>query len=81
MSTIGEERRTAALLEQQNPGWMIIFGSYTRQYVAFPLFATPLGSYVSATESRELTRRMRHVETTHAPARTPHAPNRRSTTP
>jgi hypothetical protein len=33
-----EARATARRLEQQHPGWMIIYGVYTRRFVAFPLF-------------------------------------------
>lgn len=29
---------TARQIEQQQPGWMIIWGVYTRAFVAFPLF-------------------------------------------
>ena len=69
-AAIGDGQRTAARLEEQNPCWMIIFGSYTREYVAFPLFGAP-GCFVAATEARELARHMRHIEITYALAHNP----------
>lgn len=53
---------TATRLQEQNPGWLILFGSWTRQYIAFPLFPAPYGSYVAARDPRELARGMRLVE-------------------
>lgn len=32
-------RATARQIEEQHPGWMIMWGVYTRTFVAFPLFA------------------------------------------
>jgi diguanylate cyclase (GGDEF)-like protein len=59
-----EGRRVAAGIEEQNAGWMIVFGALTRQFVAFPLFAAGPGTCVATVDPHALACRMRVVEAT-----------------
>jgi hypothetical protein len=34
-----ESRAVATQIQRQRPGWMIVYGCYSRRFVAFPLFA------------------------------------------
>jgi hypothetical protein len=64
------ERRTAGELERAHPGFMVIWGSFSRQFVAYPLFGPP-GTHFSATDPRELERLMDHAEQRYRDARKP----------
>ena len=55
-------REIARQIEQQQPGWIVIWGSYTQQFVAFPLFELPSGTIVTARYPDALTDRMRRTE-------------------
>jgi hypothetical protein len=55
-------RETARRLELDNPGWIVIFGVYTRQFVAFPRFPAPARTIIAATYPAALPARMREVE-------------------
>jgi hypothetical protein len=55
-------RRTAEKLESDNPLWIVVFGVYTRQFVAFPRFAVPEGTVVTAGYPGALPEKMRRVE-------------------
>jgi hypothetical protein len=57
-----EERHTAARIQRANPPWLILWGTYSRLYWAFPLFRTRPGTIISASTPQELTQRMRHAE-------------------
>ncbi len=74
-----EGQRKAAVLQRANPGWIILFGSYSKKYIAFPLFTVQPGNYVIAPDSQALGQRMRHVEATLAPAPRPPHDGTRST--
>jgi hypothetical protein len=56
--------RTAEEMELDNPLWIIIFGVYTRQFVAFPRFDAPMGTMAVASYPPALTERMRAIEHT-----------------
>jgi hypothetical protein len=57
-----QQRDTAGLIERDNPGWMVIFGRYSRRYWAYPLFPVPTGTVVGAASPADLVTRMREVE-------------------
>jgi len=54
--------QAAEVLQEQNPQWLVLFGSWTRDLVAFPLFRAPPGAYAAAKDAESLTQRMRQVE-------------------
>jgi hypothetical protein len=59
----GEQSREAARqLERQHPGWIVLWGIYTRQYVAFPLFRVPPETVITAYYPPALAERMQAVE-------------------
>lgn len=49
-------------IQQQQPGWLVLFGTYTKEYVAFPLFHAGSGTIVTATYPPALVNRMRQAE-------------------
>jgi hypothetical protein len=53
-----------ARISQDFPDWLVIWGTYTRQFVAFPLFAAPPGAFVTAHRPGALITRMRNTERT-----------------
>jgi hypothetical protein len=55
-------RETARWLEHDNPGWIVVFGVYTRQFVAFPRFPAPPRTIVATAYPAALPGRMRKVE-------------------
>ena len=55
-------RETARQIELQRPGWMVLWGVYSKQYVAFPLFAAPAGTILAAGYAPALAPRMAAVE-------------------
>jgi hypothetical protein len=56
-------RHVATRLEQDNPGWMIMYGAYSRQFVAFPVYPdrSP-NSYFAAKDPRALSNCIRETE-------------------
>ena len=42
--------------------WLVVWGTYTRQFVAFPLFDAPRGTILAAGYPDALTGRMREAE-------------------
>jgi hypothetical protein len=58
----GLRRRQIGQLRQRHPDWMIMYGTYSRMFWAYPLFTTLPGNYVSAAEPGELDRRMSAAE-------------------
>jgi len=63
-----EMKREAGRLESGNPRWIIVFGDYSRQFVAFPRFTVPEGTIVTARYPGALPARMRAVERGALPA-------------
>jgi hypothetical protein len=57
-----EMRRIAERLESANPLWMVVFGAYTHEFVAFPRFDTPRGGVIITRYPDALPDRMREVE-------------------
>lgn len=55
-------RAAARRLQEQNPHWLVLFGSWTGELVAFPLFRAPPGAWVAAKDEATLTRQMRLAE-------------------
>jgi hypothetical protein len=55
-------QETARQIQLQHPGWMVLWGVYSRQYVAFPLFAAPAGTILAAGYPPALAPRMAEVE-------------------
>jgi hypothetical protein len=56
------QRQIIERLRQRYPGWMIMYGTYSRMFWAYPLFTTLPGNYVGASDPGELDRRMREAE-------------------
>lgn len=44
------------------PRWFIMWGAYTRELWAFPMFNAPVGTIVHSDDPGDLTRMMRAVE-------------------
>jgi hypothetical protein len=55
-------REAARQIELQRPGWMVLWGVYSKQYVAFPLSAAPPGTIVTARYAPALVPRMAAAE-------------------
>lgn len=60
--TDDDMRRIAERLESDNPLWMVVYGVYTRQFVAFPRFAAPKGTFIAAHYPGAVPARMRQIE-------------------
>lgn len=54
--------RTAERLETENPRWIVVFGVYSRQFVAFPRFSVPVGTMATARYPADLEERMCQIE-------------------
>jgi hypothetical protein len=52
----------AAKLDRENPRWIVVWGTFSHQYVAFPLFLVPPGTVLCFRSEPELLRRMRQTE-------------------
>jgi hypothetical protein len=63
----------AARLQRAHPAWLVLYGAYSRKFWAFPTFATPPGTIVTAATPTDLAILMRQAEIT-AGARLPPAP-------
>ena len=57
-------RETAERTERENPGWIVVFGSYTKQFVCFPRFPAPAGTIITALYPDAIPPRMRMIERT-----------------
>jgi hypothetical protein len=58
----------AADLDRKTPQWVITFGGYSCQFVAFAMFPHPPHQYVTAPNTAELCERMIAFEQAHRPA-------------
>lgn len=56
------QRRAAGRIERQNPGWVIMYGPWTRHFWAYPRFSTPRGTILDAPSTAELLPLMRAAE-------------------
>jgi hypothetical protein len=63
-------RLMAEKLEAENPLWIVVFGVYTLEFVAFPRFRAPKGTMIRAWYPSALADRMRAVERAMAPEET-----------
>lgn len=59
---VAESREKAREIQQQQPGWLVLFGTYTKEYVAFPLFDAPPGTILAAFYPPALIHRMQQTE-------------------
>jgi hypothetical protein len=55
-------REIAEKLEQQHPQWIVIFGTFTREFICLPRFAVPPGSKVVAIYPEAAADRMSKME-------------------
>ena len=60
------QRLTAARIQHANPHWLLLWGTHSRRYFAFPMFTVPPGTIVTASEPDRLVTRMRQAEATTA---------------
>ena len=56
------QRLTAARIQHANPHWLLLWGTHSRRYFAFPMFTVPPGTIVTASEPNRLVTRMRQAE-------------------
>lgn len=62
--------QVAERLEEDNPDWVIIYGSYSREFVAFPLYLDATdNSYCSAKDPAALDDHIRATERRHGRVR------------
>lgn len=59
---VAEMKREAERLESDNPLWIVVFGDYSREFVAFPRFPVPQGTVVAARYPAAMPAKMRAVE-------------------
>ena len=55
-------RQIAAQIQADNPRWIVMFGVYSRQFVAFPRFDAPMIAFVAVLYPEALPPRLRAVE-------------------
>jgi hypothetical protein len=55
-------REAAERTERENPGWIVVFGTYTKQFVCFPRFQAPAGTIITALYPDAIPPRMRRIE-------------------
>jgi len=56
------QRQTAYHMSKRNPRWLVLWGVYSRQYWAFPLFRAPTRAIVHCTDEDTLLAAMRETE-------------------
>jgi hypothetical protein len=52
----------AAQLQHDHKHWLVIWGCYTRSYIAFPLFHAPRGTILTASAPGDMVTKMRREE-------------------
>ena len=57
-----DHQEQAARLDRDNPQWLIVWGTFSLEFVAFPLFCVPDGIVLRSRSAPELLRRMRQTE-------------------
>jgi hypothetical protein len=57
-----QNRQMAENLRRRHPDWMIMYGTYSQMFWAFPLFTTLTGRYIGAADPAELDRQMSAAE-------------------
>ena len=58
-----DQRRAAAQIARHNPQWVVIWGTASREFWAFPVFQVPAGIIAHHGEPDALTRQMRQIQT------------------
>ena len=61
-------RAKAEDIQHDHPRWLVVYGVYTHQYVAFPRFDAPTGTILSAAKPGELVRQLQRTEARFTPA-------------
>jgi hypothetical protein len=69
---VAEMKQVAERLESDNPWWIVVYGVFTREFVAFPRFRAPV-AVVTASYPAALPPRMRAIEAQARPAAASHA--------
>ncbi len=59
-----EFREIARRIDEQSQDWLVLWGGFTRQFVAFPLFHAPSGTILTAYYPDALIDRMRRIRRT-----------------
>jgi hypothetical protein len=62
--TEDEGREHVRRLEAAHPRWLVFYGSYSRQFVAYPLFPAPERTVLIDPDPGRLEGRMREIELT-----------------
>ena len=57
-------REAAERTERENPGWIVVFGFFTKEFVCFPKFPAPAGTIITALYPDAIPPRMRIIERT-----------------
>jgi hypothetical protein len=57
-----DHQEQAVTLGRDNPRWLVVWGTFTHEYVAFARFNVPAGTVLHSTSVPELVRRMRQAE-------------------
>ena len=57
-----DHREQAARLDRDNLRWMVVWGAFSHEFVAFPLFQVPPGTVLCSQSGPEIERRMRQAE-------------------
>ena len=57
-----DHQEQAARLDRDNPQWLIVWGTFSLEFVAFLLFCVPDGIVLRSRSAPELLRRMRQTE-------------------
>jgi hypothetical protein len=66
----GRAAQVAERLEHDNPDWVVMYGSYSREFVAFPVYPdAPDNSYCSAKDPAALDGHIRETERRHGRVR------------
>ncbi len=55
-------REAAEQAERENPGWIVLFGVFTKEFVCFPRFPAPTGTIVTALYPDAILPRMLMIE-------------------
>ena len=55
-------REAAERTERENPGWIVVFGVFTKEFVCFPRFPAPAGTIITALYPDAIPPRMRKIE-------------------
>ncbi len=57
------QRRAAARIARHSPQWVVIWGTATREFWAFPVFQVPAGTIAHHGDPGVLTRQMLQIQT------------------